>query len=111
MVSEILAVLALRPGEHAVDCTLGFGGHARELCARLAPGGRLSARLPGWEARPQQMEMANLIAAAIAERRHAIVEAVTGVGKSLAYLVPAVLAVTPVGGAGSCSPVSTAPEA
>ena len=41
MVAEILAVLALRPGEHAVDCTLGFGGHARELCARLNPGGRL----------------------------------------------------------------------
>jgi 16S rRNA (cytosine1402-N4)-methyltransferase len=41
MVDEILAVLALQPGEHAVDCTLGFGGHARELCARVAPGGRL----------------------------------------------------------------------
>ena len=41
MVAEILAVLALRPGELAVDCTLGFGGHARELLARLAPGGRL----------------------------------------------------------------------
>lgn len=41
MVSEILAVLALQPGEHVADCTLGFGGHARELLARLAPGGRL----------------------------------------------------------------------
>jgi 16S rRNA (cytosine1402-N4)-methyltransferase len=41
MVAEILKVLALQPGEHAVDCTLGFGGHARELLARLAPGGRL----------------------------------------------------------------------
>jgi len=41
MVQEIIAVLALRPGEIAVDCTLGFGGHARELCARVAPGGRL----------------------------------------------------------------------
>jgi ATP-dependent DNA helicase DinG len=60
----------------------------------LAPGGRLAARLAGWEARPQQLEMAGLIAAAIAERKHAIVEAGTGVGKSLAYLVPAVLAVT-----------------
>ncbi len=38
--------------------------------------------------------MANLVAAAIAARRHAIVEAGTGVGKSLAYLVPAVLAAT-----------------
>jgi 16S rRNA (cytosine1402-N4)-methyltransferase len=41
MVAEILDVLALQPGECAVDCTLGFGGHARELCAKLVPGGRL----------------------------------------------------------------------
>lgn len=41
MVAEILEVLALRPGELAVDCTLGFGGHAREMLAMLAPGGRL----------------------------------------------------------------------
>lgn len=41
MVAEILAVLALRPGETAVDCTLGYGGHAREILPRLAPGGRL----------------------------------------------------------------------
>jgi ATP-dependent DNA helicase DinG len=60
----------------------------------LAPGGRLSARLDGWESRPQQLEMAALVARAIAERRHAIVEAGTGVGKSLAYLVPAILAAT-----------------
>jgi len=60
----------------------------------LAPAGRLAARLPGWESRPQQIEMANLIALAIADRKHAIVEAGTGVGKSLAYLVPAVLAAT-----------------
>ncbi|RLS75657.1 MAG: helicase [Planctomycetota bacterium] len=60
----------------------------------LAPGGRLAARLPGWESRPQQLEMANLVAEAIAARRHAIIEAGTGVGKSLAYLVPAILAAT-----------------
>lgn len=41
LVAEILEVLALQPGEIAVDCTLGFGGHARELLARLAPRGRL----------------------------------------------------------------------
>ncbi|MBI5382443.1 MAG: 16S rRNA (cytosine(1402)-N(4))-methyltransferase RsmH [Opitutae bacterium] len=41
MVREILAVLALRPGEHVADCTLGFGGHAREMCAQITPGGRL----------------------------------------------------------------------
>ncbi|MFM7207679.1 MAG: ATP-dependent DNA helicase [Planctomycetaceae bacterium] len=60
----------------------------------LAPGGRLAARLAGWESRPQQVEMAQVVAEAIATRRHAIVEAGTGVGKSLAYLVPAVLAAT-----------------
>lgn len=41
MVTEILACLALRPGEIAVDCTLGYGGHTREMLPRLAPGGRL----------------------------------------------------------------------
>ena len=60
----------------------------------LSPTGRLAARLAGWESRPQQMAMANLIAEAIANRQHAIVEAGTGTGKSLAYLVPAVRAAT-----------------
>jgi 16S rRNA (cytosine1402-N4)-methyltransferase len=41
MVAEILEALAARPGEAAVDCTLGYGGHARELMARIQPGGRL----------------------------------------------------------------------
>lgn len=41
MVAEILEALALQSGEIAVDCTLGFGGHARELMAGLAPHGRL----------------------------------------------------------------------
>jgi 16S rRNA (cytosine1402-N4)-methyltransferase len=41
MVAEILATLALQPGEQVVDCTLGFGGHTRELLPRIAPGGRL----------------------------------------------------------------------
>jgi ATP-dependent DNA helicase DinG len=60
----------------------------------LAPGGRLAARVAGWESRPQQLEMAAVVAEAIHGRRHAIVEAGTGVGKSLAYLIPAVLAAT-----------------
>ncbi len=41
MVAEILATLAPQPGESAADCTLGYGGHAREILARLLPGGRL----------------------------------------------------------------------
>jgi 16S rRNA (cytosine1402-N4)-methyltransferase len=41
MVNEVVQVLAPKPGELAIDCTLGFGGHAQELLARLQPGGRL----------------------------------------------------------------------
>ncbi|HWB61719.1 MAG TPA: 16S rRNA (cytosine(1402)-N(4))-methyltransferase RsmH [Chthoniobacteraceae bacterium] len=41
MVAEILDALAPRPGETAADCTLGYGGHAREILARIQPGGRL----------------------------------------------------------------------
>ena len=41
MVAEILEVLAPKPGEVAVDCTLGYGGHTQEILTRLAPGGKL----------------------------------------------------------------------
>lgn len=41
MVAEILAILSPKPGDVAVDCTLGYGGHAQEILPRLQPGGRL----------------------------------------------------------------------
>jgi len=41
MVEEILEVLDPRPGDIAVDCTLGFGGHTRSLLSRVAPGGHV----------------------------------------------------------------------
>jgi 16S rRNA (cytosine1402-N4)-methyltransferase len=41
MVQEILEVLAPEPGVIAVDCTLGYGGHAQEILARISPGGQL----------------------------------------------------------------------
>jgi 16S rRNA (cytosine1402-N4)-methyltransferase len=41
MVAEILEVLAPQPGETAADCTLGYGGHAQEILAKISPGGRL----------------------------------------------------------------------
>jgi 16S rRNA (cytosine1402-N4)-methyltransferase len=41
MVDEVLQALAPVPGELAVDCTLGFGGHARAILERIQPGGRL----------------------------------------------------------------------
>ena len=41
MVDEVLRCLSPAPGEIAVDCTLGGGGHARAILERLQPGGRL----------------------------------------------------------------------
>jgi 16S rRNA (cytosine1402-N4)-methyltransferase len=41
MIDEVMAVLAPRPGDVAVDCTLGFGAHAQALLTRIQPGGAL----------------------------------------------------------------------
>ncbi len=41
MVDEVLRCLRPRPGEVAVDCTLGWGGHARAILDRVRPGGRV----------------------------------------------------------------------
>ena len=46
MVDEIVDVLAPQPGETAVDCTLGHGGHARHLLARVLPEGTCSDSMP-----------------------------------------------------------------
>jgi 16S rRNA (cytosine1402-N4)-methyltransferase len=57
LTEELLAVLAPQPGERGIDCTLGWGGHAERVLARLAPGGQLLAldvdpiELPASEAR------------------------------------------------------------
>ncbi|HUP87219.1 MAG TPA: ATP-dependent DNA helicase [Acidimicrobiales bacterium] len=54
--------------------------------------GKVVAALPGGgEARPGQVEMALAVAAAIESNRHLIVQAGTGTGKSVGYLVPALL--------------------
>ncbi len=54
----------------------------------LGEGGVISQRLPNYEFRPQQLEMAGGICRAISSGGHLIVEAGTGIGKSLSYLVP-----------------------
>jgi ATP-dependent DNA helicase DinG len=54
-------------------------------------GGVLSKKLGSFEFRPQQLEMAQSVAASLEEGHHLMVEAGTGTGKSLAYLIPAVL--------------------
>ncbi|MCK2125460.1 ATP-dependent DNA helicase [Thauera aromatica] len=58
----------------------------------FAPDGPLAAAIPGFRARPQQIEMARKIAEALRDNRVLVAEAGTGTGKTFAYLVPALLA-------------------
>ena len=53
------------------------------------PGGILEDRLAGYEYRPSQLEMAQAVLDAIRNHQHLCVEAGTGTGKTLAYLIPA----------------------
>jgi len=70
------------------------GGTSTDLVKQVehifAPGGLLS-RAKNFEYRPQQQAMAVAVARALENREHLAAEAGTGVGKSLAYLVPAIL--------------------
>jgi ATP-dependent DNA helicase DinG len=56
----------------------------------FAPGGLLSKTHPAYEFRRGQLQMAQSVEEAIAEKRHLIVEAGTGTGKTLAYLLPVI---------------------
>src|SRR6516162_190479 len=66
---------------------------ARKATARqfFAKGGTLSKWHPAYEFREGQVAMAEAVESALADKRHLIVEAGTGTGKTLAYLVPALL--------------------
>ena len=59
------------------------------IAEHLMPGGTLGA-MNGYEARPGQIDMLKAIVRTFNNREHLMIEAGTGVGKSLAYLVPAV---------------------
>lgn len=57
----------------------------------FGPDGPLAKQLDGYEARPSQVEMAKAVKAALLDPSVALVEAPTGTGKSIAYLLPAIL--------------------
>ncbi len=67
------------------------------LHAFFAPGGVLANSSLPYEYRPGQLEMAKAVERALDERRHLIVEAGTGTGKTLAYLLPALRAALTTG--------------
>ena len=79
----------------------------------FAPGGALEHVLPEYEPRREQAALAAAVEHALATGEHLVAEAGTGVGKSLAYLVPAlesglhvvVATATKAGLPGTCAPM------
>src|SRR5688572_31658410 len=57
----------------------------------FAADGALAERLPGFTYRAAQQQMAELVALALETKRHAVIEAGTGIGKTFAYLLPVLL--------------------
>ena len=78
----------IRADESAKPVDLDLVGGA------LASGSAFASGIPGFEERPQQIEMARAVTETINSSGRLIVEAGTGVGKSLAYLLPAALYAT-----------------
>lgn len=62
-----------------------------EVAAMLEHGGVFSMHFPQFEYRPEQVDMARVVTESLSKGRHLMVEAGTGTGKSIAYLVPAAL--------------------
>lgn len=74
------------------EATASDAARLQAVVARvLSPGGALSRVLPGFESRPQQVHMSEAIAHVLHDGGVGLIEAGTGTGKSLAYLVPAAL--------------------
>jgi ATP-dependent DNA helicase DinG len=61
----------------------------RSVLSLLGPEGPIARRLPDFEVRPQQVQLASAVERALQTHRHLIAEAGTGTGKSFAYLLPA----------------------
>ncbi len=70
---------------HSVSPAAGFS-----LYQFFSPGGLLSKTHPAYEFRRGQLQMAQAVEEALEEKRHLIVEAGTGTGKTLAYLLPVI---------------------
>ncbi len=62
-----------------------------QVAGTLADGGAFARHFVGYELRPQQIEMLKMVTSAFNQSGHAMIEAGTGTGKSVAYLIPAML--------------------
>src|SRR5207245_6889237 len=84
--SQSISVTEPQPASSGIDLI-------KQVEEIFSPTGLLS-RAKNFEYRPQQQQMAVAVARALQAREHLVVEAGTGVGKSLAYLIPAILFAT-----------------
>ena len=82
--------LSSHPSSSTTPAHSAPSGKDASLYQFFAPGGTLSRTHPGYEFRRGQLQMAQAVELALEEKRHLIVEAGTGTGKTLAYLVPVI---------------------
>ncbi len=82
--------LSSQPASSAPSPLSPPGGKEASLYQFFAPGGVLASSHPAYEFRRGQLQMAQAVELALEEKRHLIVEAGTGTGKTLAYLLPVI---------------------
>ncbi len=82
--------LSSQPVSSSTPSRSAPAGKDASLHQFFAPGGVLAHRHPAYEFRRGQLQMAQAVEQALEEKRHLIVEAGTGTGKSLAYLLPVI---------------------
>src|ERR1700691_3642069 len=82
--------LSSQPVSPATPGGSAASGNGASLHQFFAPGGVLARTHPAYEFRRGQLQMAQAVEQALEEKRHLIVEAGTGTGKTLAYLLPVI---------------------
>jgi ATP-dependent DNA helicase DinG len=82
--------LRSQPASPVASASSAPGGKDASLYQFFAPGGVLARTHPAYEFRRGQLQMAQAVEQALEEKRHLIVEAGTGTGKTLAYLMPVI---------------------
>jgi ATP-dependent DNA helicase DinG len=87
---ETPVALSSQPASSAWSAQPASGGKDASLYQFFAPGGLLARTHPAYEFRRGQLQMAQAVEQALEEKRHLIVEAGTGTGKTLAYLMPVI---------------------
>ncbi len=87
---ETPVALSSQPASSVPPDRSAPGGKDASLYQFFAPGGVLSRKHPAYEFRRGQLQMAQAVEQALEEKRHLIVEAGTGTGKTLAYLMPVI---------------------